>query len=118
MRGIEADPDLAERLTHAETTACIRIAGTAEGVTLLFDRDPPQIRPAPEPTEIEIENAKEDARNVLDGEELPPLLLLSGRALHRGPVRRVLRVAPILRPAPRRRPQPPQRVRTATLSDG
>lgn len=95
-RGLRRRPDLAERLRNADITACL-CAADGTGLTLLLDRSPPEVRLAAEVCTVRVEVTTEDLAALADGTVLLPLLLLSGRARHEGPVRALLRVAPILR---------------------
>ena len=92
-----ADPRL-ERLAHAMTSVCVRVTDDREeSVTLLLDRNPPQVVDGTEPAEITIELTGSEAQAMADGELVLAPELYGGQIPYRGPIRKFLVVEPVLR---------------------
>lgn len=98
------DDDLAAlRLGRSGTSVAFRVGDdTVNSVTLLLDRQPPEVRDGTEPAEVIIELTRELAARFLRGELVLGTAIYSGLVTCRGPVRRYLGVDPILRTQLRR----------------
>lgn len=98
------DDDLAAlRLGRSGTSVAFRVGDdTGSSVTLLLDRQPPEVREGTEPAEVIIELTREAAAQFLRGELVLGTAIYSGLVTCRGPVRRYLGVDPILRTQLRR----------------
>jgi len=91
------DPGL-KRLVEAQTSVCFNnLDQPSASVTLLLDRDPPQLAPAGDPAEITIELNAEQFELFASGSLALAPSLLTGEVAFRGPVRRYLAVDPVLR---------------------
>ena len=92
-----ADPRLG-RVSSAGTSVSFTVRGAPTApVTLLLDRDPPQLVAGEEPAEIAIELDHHQAEQFARGELSLPPRLLEGRVAYRGPVRKYMIVDPVLR---------------------
>ena len=91
------DPGL-KRLGEAQTSVTFSNLDLPEAsVTLLLDRDPPQLVPAGDPAEITIELTAEQFDLFANGALALAPSLLTGAATFRGPIRRYLAVDPVMR---------------------
>jgi hypothetical protein len=91
------DPRL-QRLSAAGTSVRFQIIGAPQAsVTVLLDRDPPELAGGEEPAEITLELTPEQGVQLLSGALAAPADLLSGRIPYRGPVRKYLMIHPVLR---------------------
>ena len=66
-------------------------------MTLLLDREPPEVVAGVEPAEITIEMDREQAARFAAGELVLPNLILRDEVAWRGPVRKYLSLDPVLR---------------------
>jgi phospholipid/cholesterol/gamma-HCH transport system ATP-binding protein len=95
-RALDADPELARRLSRARTSVRFSVGDTEHGGTLLLDRDPPSFTDADEPAEIEIGLTTAQARRLADGDLSIAAGAFAGAVSFQGPVRKYLEVDPIL----------------------
>jgi phospholipid/cholesterol/gamma-HCH transport system ATP-binding protein len=96
QRALDADAELAKRLSRARTSVRFKVGETDQGVTLLLDRDPPSLTYPHEPAEIEIGLTTTQARRLADGDLPVAAGGFAGAVSFRGPVRKYLEVDPIL----------------------
>jgi hypothetical protein len=86
------------RLGTAETSISFQNLDAPEAsVTLLLDRQPPDLAGAEEPAEITIALTTQQAARLARGTLSLPSALLGGAVAYRGPVRKYLAVDPVLR---------------------
>lgn len=98
VHALELGGSAVHRLGPAGTSARFVVAGADErSVTLLLDRQPPQVVRGQEPAEIRIDFDTEQATLFSKGELIVPNCIVGGEVSYRGPVRKYLRVDPILR---------------------
>jgi ABC-type transporter Mla maintaining outer membrane lipid asymmetry ATPase subunit MlaF len=95
-RALERDPLLSRRLGRARTSVRFGIEGSAEGPTVLLDRDPLAVREGGEPAEIEITLSARQAVSLARGELPIAAAAFAGLIEYRGPVRKFLEIDPIL----------------------
>ncbi|MCK9249448.1 MAG: ATP-binding cassette domain-containing protein [Solirubrobacteraceae bacterium] len=89
------DPAIA-RLRHARTTVALRVEGGGAPMTLLLDRDPPEVVDG-EDAEIVIDLDAEAARNMAVGALPLPGAIVAGDVRYSGPVRSYMAIDPIIR---------------------
>jgi phospholipid/cholesterol/gamma-HCH transport system ATP-binding protein len=85
-----------QRLTYAQMTVSVRIAGEPGGVTVLLDPDRPDVVEGTD-GDVVLELTPELADRFVHGELPMPAAVLTGQVTASGPVRRYLEVDPILR---------------------
>jgi hypothetical protein len=86
------------RLGTADTSVSFQNLDAPEAsVTLLLDRQPPDLAGAEEPAEITIALTSQQAARLARGTLSLPSALLGGEIPYRGPVRKYLAVDPVLR---------------------
>jgi hypothetical protein len=91
------DPRLS-RLGAAGTSVTFHNLDAPEAsVTILLDRQPPDVTGEEEPAEITIDLTADQSARFARGAFSLPSALLSGDAYYRGPVRKYLAVDPVLR---------------------
>ena len=93
---IEPTTPAVERLSYAQTSVSLRVAGTNEGMTLLFDRDPVEVLDGAHASEIELTLDARQLEQLARGRLPVQRLLLAGSVSYRGPVWKFLRILPIL----------------------
>lgn len=97
-RALKAGGKSVARLGRADTSVTFKIRGAEDdSVTLLLDRQPPEVVNGGEPAEITIELDSEQAEKFGNGELVLSNSLLQGHADASGPVRKYLSYDPILR---------------------
>jgi len=90
--------DQVRRLGSAGTSVTFSIADPPKAsVTLLMDRQPPEVADGSEPAEITIKLTAELAASFARGELALPTRIFSGEVPYDGPVRKYLGFDPILR---------------------
>ena len=94
---LEGDAHRVARLHHAGTTVRFRVSGSASAVTLLLDREAPELDPEAGEAEVEIELSPAQAAQFIAGELPMPVAVVSGDVPVTGPIRKYLQVDPILR---------------------
>jgi hypothetical protein len=93
------DPETSERLGRTGTTVRISIRDDpGEVLTLLLDRQPPELHDGDETTvtESSLEIEAVALTGVLDRSVRLAVAVIDGRATYDGPIRKFLRVMPIL----------------------
>ncbi|MHB8691280.1 MAG: ATP-binding cassette domain-containing protein [Solirubrobacteraceae bacterium] len=95
-----SDPELSGRLSLAETTVeCVLADDPDLSVTLLFDRDPVEVRRNHDSSaEITLRIASFDLQHLASEDFRLPMAIARGRVTASGPVRKFLRVVPVLGP--------------------
>ena len=97
-RALERGDRSVRRLSSAGTSVNLRCPERpGDSVTLLLDRDPPEIAGGDEPAEIVIELTARQADLFVAGELVLPTEIAAGRVAYHGPVRKFMAVAPVLR---------------------
>ncbi|MGE4427066.1 MAG: hypothetical protein AB7G37_11495 [Solirubrobacteraceae bacterium] len=91
------DPAIA-RLRHARTTVAFRVDGSDDRMTLLLDRDPPEVVDG-DAAEIAIDLSPGAARSMSVGALPLPGAIVAGDVRHTGPVRAYMAIDPIIRRA-------------------
>jgi hypothetical protein len=87
-----------ERLGSAGTSVTFKIARSPKrSVTLLLDRDPPEVADGGEPAEITIELSAKQAERFARGDLALPTRIANGEVSYTGPVRKYLSLDPIIR---------------------
>jgi hypothetical protein len=90
--------DQVRRLGSAGTSVTFSISDAPKAsVTVLLDRQPPEVAADVEPAEITIELTAELAASFARGELTLPTRIFSGEVPYNGPVRKYLGFDPILR---------------------
>ena len=90
--------DQVRRLGSAGTSVTFDVADMPDAsVTVLLDRQPPEVANGVEPAEITIEMSAELATSFARGELALPTRIQSGEVPYSGPVRKYLSLDPILR---------------------
>jgi phospholipid/cholesterol/gamma-HCH transport system ATP-binding protein len=82
-----------ERLAEANTTVALRIAGSGDGVTFLFDRCPVEMLPHLADAEISLTLSQEAFVALTEGSLILQREILQGTVTYEGPVRKLLSVA-------------------------
>lgn len=90
------DQPAVRRLRSAATSVTFRVEGSGS-VTILLDRDPPEVATDEEPAEIDILLSDEQAGAFSDGQLPLSMAIVGGEVECRGPVRKYLVVDAILR---------------------
>ena len=88
--------DLRTRLRHAGTSVAFGTRDAGRAVTLLLDREVPELR-RDEPAEVVITLSDQAAEAFADGLLSMPAAIIAGDATATGPVRKYLEVDPIIR---------------------
>ena len=90
--------DQVRRLGSAGTSVTFLVVDAPKmSVTLLLDRDPPEVAEGSSPAEITIEMDSDQALAFARGELSLPTRILSGDIAYSGPVRKYLSLDPIVR---------------------
>src|SRR5436190_23258373 len=112
----------AQRLSYAETSICLRVAGSDDAVTMRFDCDPVEAVEGVHASEVELTLDARQLERFGAGDLDVQRALLDGSISHRGPVWKFLRVMPILttllRPDGERSSALPTNGRTARATNG
>lgn len=93
------DPETSERLGRTGTTVRISLReDPGEALTLLLDRQPPELHDGDQTTvtESSLEIEAVALAGVLDRSVRLAVAVIDGRATYHGPIRKFLRVTPIL----------------------
>ena len=98
-RALDAEGDQRlRRLSHANTSVTFEVSGsTPTKMTLLLDRNPPELHGGDQPAAITITLTPEQADRFAIGALSLPVTLASGRATWTGPVRSYLMVDAVIR---------------------
>ncbi len=98
QRALLTEGNAVRRLSSAGTSVTFLVVDAPElSVTLLLDRDPPEVADASQPAEITIELVEEQADRLARGELPLPTCMHRGDVAFSGPVRRYLPFDPVLR---------------------
>jgi phospholipid/cholesterol/gamma-HCH transport system ATP-binding protein len=119
VAALDVDPRLSRRLGKAGTTVSLEIgrtAGAPDHLTLLLDRQPPELRAGREPAEVTIFLREEQAAAMAVGRLRLPALIAAGQVTATGPVRRFLAVEPVLRNLLRRTAGPTEDTMAAGIA--
>lgn len=93
------DPETSDRLGRTGTTVRISLRETPDAVlTLLLDRQPPELHQGDESTvtESSLEIEAPALAGILDRSVRMAVAVIDGRATYDGPIRKFLRIMPIL----------------------